>query len=559
NKELIHMCHNGLVAAAYLQKSGLQTCVLERRHVIGGAAVTEEIIPGFKFSRASYVLSLLRPYIYTDLNFKDNKHGLKVYPRNPSSYTPLIETEWQKGKPRSLTLGKDEENNWKQIAGFSIKDAESYKRYEKQLERIVNSIDPLLDTSVSEIMELFEAKGFWNKFLAFRRNPQLLKAVKSLGSLGADISVLYEFFTSPATHILSRWFESEPLKATLATDAVIGAMAAPHSPGSAYTLLHHCMGQIDGVRGSWGYPEGGMGTVTKALAAAATSYGAHVFTNVEVSEIRVNEDGIAVGVVTADGCEINAGVVLSNATPHITYKNLLPDGALPEQFKTAVSHINYTSPVTKINVALRELPNFRADPTVSEKRAMPHHQCTIHINCENMDLITQAYNGATDGYFSQRPMIEMVLPSSVDPTLAPPGCHVCLLFTQFTPYHLKDGDIWDDKKKQEYANVVFSNIEEYAPGFKESIIGMEVLSPPDLEQIFGLTGGNIFHGALSLDQLFLCRSTSQVCGVYPPYTPVKNLLLCGSGTHPGGGVMGAPGYIAAQTLIKNKPKTKHSH
>ncbi|XP_059469371.1 pyridine nucleotide-disulfide oxidoreductase domain-containing protein 2-like [Neocloeon triangulifer] len=541
--------HNGLVSACYLQMSGAKVCVLERRPVVGGAAVTEEIVPGFKFSRASYVLSLLRPQIIKDLELK--KHGLKVHLRNPSSYTPLHEALWSKYPAKSLTLSSSEEFNQKQISQFSKKDAEAYPKYEKYLEKMVQAVEPLLDLPASSVKRLLEDdQSLLRRAWSFYKDKRLVRASKALSSLsGSDLNKFLELMTAPATKILDRWFESEPLKATLATDAVIGAFTSPHDAGTSYVLLHHVMGELEGVKGAWGYPEGGMGAVTQAMASKAKSLGVDIFTNMEVKEILWDSKKGAQGVATAKGEEIKSRLVLSNATPEITYLKLLPKEALSAEFRAAAQSIDYKSPVTKINVAVKELPNFLADPTRDQGMAGPHHQTTIHLNCESVDLLEQAYSDARDGLISRRPMLEMVIPSSLDKTIAPPGCHVCLIFSQYTPYHLRDGKVWDENTKNSYAKQVFHNIDEYAPGFSSSVIGYEVLSPPDLEQIFGLTGGNIFHGALSLDQLFTLRAGGG-SGPSPPDTPVKNLLLCGSGGHPGGGVMGSPGKLAAEEAIK---------
>ncbi|XP_055894258.1 pyridine nucleotide-disulfide oxidoreductase domain-containing protein 2-like [Biomphalaria glabrata] len=532
--------HNGLVAAAYLQKSGLKVCVLERRHVIGGAAVTEEIIPGFKFSRASYVLSLLRPQIIEDLELK--KYGLKIYLRNPSSYTPLIEPGGVNGKAKSLTISRDHVETARQIAQFSVKDAKAFSVYEEQLGRIVSAIDTLLDHPPLSLPSLISS-SFKDKWNSLNSVKVLLNSMKSLGK---DFPAFYEFMTAPAMKILNNWFESEPLKATLATDSVIGAMISPFQAGSGYVLLHHVMGELEGIKGAWGYVEGGMGSVSKAIANCATDHGADVFCNKPVSSILTN-NGVAQGVVLEDGTEIRSKAVLSNATAKITFLNLLPQGSLPESLYKEISSVDYTSPVTKINVAVSEIPNFIADPNLSKNQVMPHHRSTIHINCEDSKLIHEAYLHAQLGKVSEKPMMEMVIPSSLDPTLCPAGQHVVLLFTQFTPYHLSDGE-WTDDKRQLYANKVFSSIENYAPGFTKSIIGYEVLAPPDLEKIFGLTGGNIFHGALSLDQLYMSRPVTSLSNYRSHMT---GLYLCGSSSHPGGGVMGSAGRLAASTVLND--------
>eukprot|EP00092_Neocalanus_flemingeri_P033858 GFUD01036819.1.p1 GENE.GFUD01036819.1~~GFUD01036819.1.p1 ORF type:complete len:586 (+),score=126.61 GFUD01036819.1:107-1864(+) len=534
--------HNGLVAAAYLAKLGVKTAVFERRHLVGGAAVTEEIVPNYKFSRASYVLSLLRPKIFTDLELK--KHGLKVHLRDPSSYTPIRPDLQKPGCATSLTLGMCGKMNYEQIAQFSEKDAKKYAEYEEELEKFVKAVDPLLDHAAVDVQALSEASIF-EKIKILKSNLHLLKSGKVLGPIAG---AFYELMTAPTTKILNKWFESEPLKATLATDSCIGAMISPDTPGSGYVLLHHVMGELEGIRGAWGYPEGGMGAVSGAIAKSAQASGAQIFTSSPVSRITTASSGEANGLVLEDGTEVRGKIVLSNATPEITFNRLMKASVdVPEDFRRSLSTIDYTSPVCKINVAVNKIPNFLATPNTTPDSIMPHHRCTIHMNCENSSMIEEAYQDAKVGNFSRNPMIEMTIPSSLDHTLAPKGHHVCLIFTQYAPYTLNRGE-WDDAAKEDYAANVLNSIEMYAPGFKESIVGKEVLPPPELERIFGLTGGNIFHGSMSLDQLYMTRPTAGHS--VSPATPVANLLLCGSGAHPGGGVMGAPGRIAAQKTIE---------
>ncbi|XP_078589270.1 pyridine nucleotide-disulfide oxidoreductase domain-containing protein 2-like [Branchiostoma floridae x Branchiostoma japonicum] len=534
--------HNGLVAAAYLQKAGINTVVLERRHVIGGAAVTEEMVPGYKFSRASYVLSLLRPKIISELELK--RHGLKVYLRDPNSFTPLLEPDGT-GQFRSLLLGKDLKENQRQIAQFSQRDAEIFPEYEHTLGRIGEAIEPLLDNAPLDLQRLSNGTRL-EKMRALMTAKPLADAGKALGS---DLNAFIELLTAPANKMLDKWFESEPLKATLATDAVIGAMLTPNTPGSGYVLLHHVMGELEGVKGAWGYVEGGMGAVSEAISRSAQEQGATVLTEKPVSSIQVNSSGEACGVVLEDGTEIKSTMqmVMSNATPKVTYLDLLSKDLLPEDFLSEVSHVDYKSPVTKINVAVDQLPNFKAAPNTADNAPLPHHRCTIHLNCEDSALIDEAYHDAVaHGVPSRKPVIEMCIPSSLDPTIAPPGCHVVTLFTQYTPYHRKDGREWDDETRNEYADRVFDNIEEYAPGFKSSVVGRDILTPPDLEKTFGLTGGNIFHGAMSLDQLYQSRPVPSFGN---HRCPIKGLYLCGSGAHPGGGVMGAAGKNAATVAL----------
>ncbi|KAM9344630.1 pyridine nucleotide-disulfide oxidoreductase domain-containing protein 2 [Symphorus nematophorus] len=530
--------HNGLVAAAYLQKGGLKTAVLERRHVLGGAAVSEEIFPGFRFSRCSYLLSLLRPHIYTDLELK--KHGLKVYMRDPHAFTPMLEEGVRGAPPRSLTLGSDLAMNQMEISKFSQKDAKAFTDFNAHLEKLATAIHPLLDAPPVDVPGV--TTGSMRKRLAAAKT--LVPIVKCGLKLGKNIPDLYEIITAPIMKILNRWFESEPLKATLATDAVIGAMTSPSNPGSGYVLLHHVMGELEKETGQWGYVEGGMGGVSQAIASSARSYGADIFTEKDVGQVLVGSDGAAKGVVLKDGTEIHSKVVLSNATPYVTFKNLTPQAALPPEFIKAVDQIDYTSPVTKINVAVDKLPNFLASPTPDDKPG-PHHQCSIHLNCESVEILETAYKEAMNGRPSARPMLEMTIPSVLDPTLAPPGCHVVSLFTQFTPYHI-EGREWTNQEREAFANTAFDWVEQYAPGFKKSVVGRDILAPPDLERIFGLTGGNIFHGSMSLDQLYLARPLPSLSDYR---APIKGLYLCGSGSHPGGGVMGSPGWNAALTVM----------
>ncbi|XP_012623502.1 pyridine nucleotide-disulfide oxidoreductase domain-containing protein 2 [Microcebus murinus] len=534
--------HNGLVAAAYLQRLGVRTAVFERRHVIGGAAVTEEIVPGFKFSRASYLLSLLRPQIYTDLELKE--HGLRLHLRNPYSFSPMLE-EGTGGKvPRSLLLGTDMAENQKQIAQFSQKDAQAFPRYEEFMSRLALAIDPLLDAAPVDLA-------------AFQRGS-LLQRVRSLSTLkpllqagrilGAQLPQYYEVLTAPIAKVLDQWFESEPLKATLATDAVIGAMASPRTQGSGYVLLHHVMGGLEGMRGAWGYVQGGMGALSDAIASSATTHGASIFTEKAVAKVQVSSEGRVRGVVLRDGTEVRSRVVLSNASPQVTFLKLVPQEWLPEEFVERISQLDTRSPVTKINVAVDRLPNFLAAPSAPGGRPLPHHQCSIHLNCEDSLLLQQAFEDAMDGLPSRRPMIELCIPSALDPTLAPAGCHVISLFTQYTPYTLAGGKVWDEQDRNAYADKVFDWIEAYAPGFKASVVGRDILTPPDLERIFGLPGGNIFHGALSLDQLYFARPVPLHSGYR---CPLPGLYLCGSGAHPGGGVMGAAGRNAAHVVFRD--------
>ncbi|KAI5581533.1 hypothetical protein POPTR_007G025300v4 [Populus trichocarpa] len=510
--------HNGLTAAAYLAGSGLSVAVLERRHVIGGAAVTEELIPGFKFSRCSYLQSLLRPSLIKELEL--GRHGLKLLKRSPSSFTPCLDGSY-------LLLGPDRELNHSEISKFSVNDANAYHRYEKQLESFCKLMDPLLDSPPPEtaqngasfndrLKDKLRKSAFWASFM---------RQALSLGQ--KDLVDFMDLLLSPASKVLNKWFETDVLKATLATDAVIGSTASVHTPGSGYVLLHHVMGETDGERGIWSYVEGGMGSVSSAIANAARESGAHIVTSAEVSQLMIKDSGTVNGVLLADGTEVLSPIVLSNATP---YKTFLA--------------------TTKINLAVDKLPQFQCCK-LNHPDAGPQHVGTIHIGSESMEEIDLACQDAVNGVPSRRPVIEMTIPSVLDKTISPPGKHVINLFVQYTPYKPSDGSWGDSAYRESFAQKCFSLIEEYAPGFSSSIIGYDMLTPPDLEREIGLTGGNIFHGAMGLDSLFLMRP---VKGWSSYRTPLQGLYLCGSGTHPGGGVMGAPGRNAAHVVLQDVEK-----
>ncbi|KAH9663160.1 Amino oxidase domain-containing protein [Citrus sinensis] len=491
--------HNGLIAAAYLARGGLSVAVLERRHVIGGAAVTEELIPGFKFSRCSYLQSLLRPSVIRELELK--KHGLKLLKPIATSFTPCLDGLY-------LLLGFDDQQNNSEISKFSKRDADTYPRYENELSKFCKIMDFLLDSPPPEALhgdlsfhDLLRDKMQKSVFWA-----RCLRHVLSLGQ--KDLVDFMDILLSPTTKILNKWFESDVLKATVAADAITGSMASIHAPGSGYVLLHHVMGETDGDRNLWSHVEGGMGSVSLAISKAATKAGAHILVNTEVSQIMIGDSGEVDGVLLVDGTRVHSSFVLSNATPYKTFMG-----------------------VTKINVAVDKLPQFHCFKS-SQLEVGPHHTATVHIGCE-------------------RPVMEMTIPSSLDKTISPPGKHVVSLFTQYTPYKPSDGSWEDPTYRESYGQKCFSLIDEYAPGFSSSVIGYDLLTPPDLEREFGLTGGNIFHGAMGLDSLFLMRPVKGWSGYR---TPVRGLYLCGSGSHPGGGVMGAPGRNAAHVVLQDFKK-----
>lgn len=523
--------HNGLVSAAYLAKQGLKVLLLERRYIFGGAAVTEEIYPGFHYSRGSYLFSLFRPQIVKDLDLK--RHGLKFLFRDPSSFTPLLDG-------RYLMMGPNMKMNQEQIAKFSVKDAQRYVEYEEHLTRLTSFFEPYLDAP---------PPGLANTWA--ERMEQMRTAKKLIGNawrLGREVMDFHEILTAPANRILNRWFESEPLKSTLATDAVIGAMTSPSTPGSGYVLFHHVMGEVDGAKGAWTYVVGGMGAVSECIAKSAREAGASLHTNSRVERILVENDK-ATGVVLEGGRVLKSKVVISNATPHITFLNLLKQKDVPEEYRRHVEHLDTTSPVCKINLSMDKLPNFLCCPHEGNEPG-PQHRGTIHF-VERTEQIEAAFRDAVSGRPSRRPVIEMTIPSALDNTLAPSGKHVASLFVQYAPYNIEGG--WTIQSREDFAKTVFNVIEEYCPGFKKSLLHHEVLAPPDLERVFGLTGGNIFHHSMGLDQLFWLRP---VAGWGRHRTPIEGLYLCGAGTHPGGGVMGSPGRNAARIVGYEFNKTK---
>lgn len=517
--------HNGLVTAAYLARAGLAVLVLERREVVGGVCVTEEVFPGFKVSTAAYLCSLLQGRIIRELELE--RFGYRILPKDPAFFTPFPDG-------RCLMMWADQRKTCEEIAKFSARDAAAYPDYEDFLERLSRFVEPLLLTPPPDLG---------------RKRPRDLWG---LGKLAWQALRLPEremvghlkILTQSVQDFLDPWFESEQLKVTLATDGVIGTNGGPQTPGTAYILLHHCMGNTGGKRGLWGFVEGGMGGVTQALAASARSAGAEVRAGAEVEQILVR-DGRAVGVVLRGGEEIRARRVVSNADPKRTFLQLVGAPHLEPEFARDVENIRMTGCSMKINLALDGLPEFKAWPG---RGVQPPHRTTIHI-CPDLEYVERAWDDAKYGRPSERPMLELTIPTTYDPTLAPPGKHLMNIFLQYTPYQLREGN-WP-ALKEAYADRVLDLIEEYAPNIKKIVLHRQVISPLDLEEQFGLTGGNIFHGEMSVDQLFFLRP---VAGWARYRTPVAGLYLCGSGTHPGGGVMGAPGYNAAQEILR---RTRH--
>jgi phytoene dehydrogenase-like protein len=514
--------HNALVAAAYIARAGLRTLLLERRPLLGGACVTEELWPGFRVSRAAYVVGLLRPSVVRELGLA--ARGLRLLPRAPASYTPLPDG-------RGLLLGPDQAASQAAIRRFSARDAERYPAYEAFLDRVARVLEPLLDAPPPDPSRL-----------RWRDLAPLARLAAASWRARADLPRALALLLGPARPTLEAWFESEPLRSTLATDAVIGAWAAPGSPGTGYVLFHHVMGETNGVRGVWAYVEGGMGRLSEAIAAAAREAGAELRTDAPVAAIDIARRRVT-GVTLEDGSTVEAATVVSGADPQRTLLGLTGREHLPGEMCRELETLDFRSPSLKINLALDHLPRFRG---VAGDTAGPEHVGTIHLGATSLDALDAAFDAAQRGRLPDRPLIELTIPSAVDGSLAPPGRHVASMFVQYAPYELADSS-WETERGR-FADLVIALVDEVAPGFSQSVLEREVLAPPDLERIFALTGGNIFHGAMSLDRLLCLRPLP---GWAHYRTPIEGLYLCGAGTHPGGGVMGACGRNAAAEVLRD--------
>src|SRR5579863_5446661 len=516
--------HNGLVAAAYLARAGRRVLVLEARELVGGCAVTEEIWPGYRVSTASYLSSLMQEKVVRELDLE--RFGYRVDAKDPAFFSPFPDGT-------HLFMWQDRAKTLAEIAKFSKRDAEAYPKYEARLERLA---------VVAESLLLTTPPPFPPKATDLPQYLKLIGKVKGLSS--QEMVALVKIFTQSATEFLDEWFESEQLKVTLATDGVIGANGGPRSPGTAYILLHHCMGGVNGHRGLWGFVRGGMGAVSNAIADSARSHGAVIRTNAVVQKILVR-DGRARGVVLADGEEILARVVASNLDPRRTFLELMDSGDLPGEFLDGIRKFRSEGTSLKMNLALNGLPEFTAFPGDPPGSPGPQHRATMHI-CPSVEYIERAWDDAKYGRPSQSPLIEMTIPTMYDSTLAPEGRHIMGIFLQYAPYTLKDSN-WD-RERTRYTERILDVIEEYCPNIRSIIEHKQTLTPLDLERRFGITGGNIFHGEMSLDQMFVLRP---LAGWASYRTPVKGLYLCGSGAHPGGGVMGAPGHNAAREILRD--------
>ncbi|HLK66566.1 MAG TPA: NAD(P)/FAD-dependent oxidoreductase [Bryobacteraceae bacterium] len=512
--------HNGLVTAAYLARAGRTVLVLERRELVGGCAVTEEVWPGYRVSTGAYLTSLMQERIVRELELE--RHGYQVDAKDPAFFSAFPDG-------RHFFMWQDRTKTLAEIARYSRHDAEVYPKYEDLLERLSQVVEGLLLTTPPR----FPPGGIGDAI------DYLKLAARMRGLSTQDIVALVKIFTQSAAEFLDEWFESEQVKVTLATDGVIGANGGPRSPGTAYILLHHCMGGVAGHRGLWGFVRGGMGAVSDAIASSARASGAAIRTAAPVSKVLVRS-GRAYAVVLENGEEIEGEMIASNLDPKLTFLRLLHERDLPGDFLEAIRHFRIEGTSCKINLALNGLPEFTAYPGAPG----PHHKATMHI-CPSIDYVEHAWDDAKYGRPSERPLLELTVPTMYDPSLAPPGKHIMGIFLQYAPYTLRDAT-WDDLREP-FGNRVISLIEEYAPNIRQIVEHRQVLTPLDLERRFSITGGNIFHGEMSLDQMFVMRP---VAGWARYRTPVSGLYLCGSGAHPGGGVMGAPGYNCAREMLK---------
>lgn len=509
--------HNGLVCAAYLARAGKRVLVLERNDVIGGAARSEEVFPGFRFSVFSYVVSLLRPEIIRDLELP--RHGLHILPLE-STLTPLPNGDY-------LAQWSDHDQNRRELARHSLRDAEAYDEFGKLMYQMARAVKPFLGMTPPDPASY-----------APRDLLSLARLAKSLRGLGAEqFHALHKLLTMSASDYLDEWFETEGLKATKAASGIIGTFLGPRSPGTAYVLLHHYMGEIDGVFRAWGFAKGGNGSVSAAIAGAARSLGAEIRTQSAVERVIVR-NGRATGVALESGEEIAAARVISGADPRRTFMQLVGAEHLPEAFVAGIQRFRFRGSSGKVNLALSELPDFACLPGRG-----PHLRGAISIS-PSVDYLERAYDDAKYGEISKHPYMDIVIPSMIDPSMAPPGRHVMSIFVQYAPHDVKGG--WTDAKREAFGDTVIDTLAQYAPNLKSAILHRQVITPADIERVVGLSEGNIFQGELALQQMFFLRP---VPGWARYATPIRGLYQCGSGTHPGGGVMGASGRNAAHAVL----------
>jgi phytoene dehydrogenase-like protein len=511
--------HNGLVSAAYLARAGKKVLVLERRHVLGGAAVTEEVFPGFRFSVCSYVVSLLRPEIIRELDLP--RHGLEILPLD-GTFTPMPNGD-------HLWRMSDHAKTRREIYRHSPTDAEAYDEYARAMVDMARFVKPILsmvppDPFAYDVKGLGQLAGLGQRFRGLTRGQQ---------------HSLLQLMTMSAADLLDQWFETDVLKATMSASGIIGTFLGVRSPGTAYVLLHHYMGEIDGAFRSWGFSRGGTGAISLSIAGAARELGVEIRTEAPVARIKTR-GGRATGVVLPNGDEIDAKLVLSSADPRVTFQKLMEPKDVPAEFLEDVGRYKYRGSSGKVNLALDALPDFKCMPGPGA-----HLRGALSIS-PAVEYMERAYDDAKYGDFSRRPYIDMVIPSLTDPSVAPPGKHVLSCFVQYAPYKLREGT-WD-QRREAFGDAVVDTISEYAPNLKKIILHRQVLTPLDLEREWSLSEGNIFQGELSLEQLFFLRP---VPGWARYRTPIGGLYLCGSATHPGGGIMGAPGRLAALEVLKD--------
>jgi phytoene dehydrogenase-like protein len=513
--------HNGLVCAAYLARAGKRVLVLERRERVGGAAMSEEVFPGFRFSVFSYVVSLLRPEIIRDLDLP--RHGLHILPLE-STLTPL-HVDGKAGD--YLAQWNDHDQNRRELARHSLRDAEAYDEFGVELHQMARLIKPILGIAPPDPASLHP-----RQLLDLARLGRMFKSIEK-----RKLNTLWKLLTMSSAEYLDTWFETEALKATKSASGIIGTMLGPRSPGTAYVLLHHYMGELDGVFRAWGFAKGGNGSVSAAIASAARAFGAEIRTNAPVERVLV-EGGRAKGVVLEGGEEIRADTVISGADPRRTFLGLVGEKNLPAEFADSIKRFKFRGASAKVNLALGELPDFTCMPGRG-----PHLRGAISIS-PSVAYIEQAYDDAKYGEISRRPYMDIVIPSMLDPAMAPPGKHVMSIFVQYAPYHVNGG--WTDAKREALGDAVIDTLAEHAPNIRSAILHRQVVTPADIERIVGLSEGNIFQGELSLQQMFFLRPAP----AWARYrTPIEGLWQCGSGTHPGGGVMGASGRNAAFALL----------
>src|SRR5438552_2087215 len=512
--------HNGLVNAAYLARAGKRVLVLERRHVLGGACVTEEVFPGFKFSVCSYVVSLLRPEIIRELDLP--RHGLEILPLD-GTFTPMPSGDY-------LWRVNDHAKTQREVARHSRVDAEAYEEYGKAMVEMGRFVKPILNMTPPDPTSL-DPRGLMDLLFLGRRFKDLS---------GEDKYNQVQLMTMSAIDFLDQWFETDVLKATMSASGIIGTFLGVRSPGTAYVLLHHYMGEIDGAFRAWGFARGGTGGISNAIAEAAVEAGVEIRKEAAVAKIIV-KNGRAVGVALQNGDEVYGKVISSSVDPRLTFINFMENGDLPGDFLDEVRRYKFRGSSGKVNLALDALPDFKCMPGPGA-----HLRGAISIS-PAVEYMEKAYDDAKYGTFSRRPYIDIVIPSLTDPSVAPPGKHVMSCFVQYAPYKLKPGLNWDDLK-EDFGNTVIDTISDYAPNLKNIILHKQVVTPLDLEREWGLSEGNIFQGELSLEQLFFLRPAP---GWARFRTPIKNLYMCGSATHPGGGIMGAPGRLSALEVLKD--------